>query len=716
MHPPVLATPERPALHPLLQRQLRQHYGDSDHVPEALRPFLASVDEAYRAADEERTLLENALRTLSGEFVERQRRLRESESAYRMLFDSNPAPMWLLDAESLRFLAVNDAAVLQYGYTREEFLRMRASDVLLPSGGPRALDALTEAAPGLRAWGLSRHATKLGDEIVVDVSTHDVRFDGRPARLVLLFDVTAARRSEEALRESHALLSAITEGTVDGVFVKTLDGRYLMVNRAGAAMFGRSVEEMVGRADADVLEVSSAAEVAELDREVCQSGETRTYETAATTTAGDTRTILSTRIPWRDTEGRVIGIIGVSRDLTERKQLEERLRQAQKMDAVGRLAGGVAHDFNNLLTGIKCNVALLLDAMDGDDPRRDDVAEVEHAADRAAALTQQLLAFSRKQVLQPKVLDLNALVADTGRLLKRLVHENVQQLTVLDPAAGRVLADPGQMEQVLVNLAVNARDAMPEGGVLRVRTRQVYLDETFGARHATSAFVPGQYVMLAVSDTGIGMDRATLDRIFEPFFTTKEQGKGTGLGLATVYGIVRQSGGHVRVFSEPGVGTTFEVYLPCVDAAPAHGAAEAPATPAAGTATVLLVEDEPSIRGVAARVLERRGYTVIAAAHGEDAITAARAHPGNIDLLLTDVVMPGMSGSALARTLAHERPGLRVLYMSGYTDDDIVHHGVLDSGTMFLEKPFTPRILAQHVRDALDSAGEPTAPAGADHG
>jgi PAS domain S-box-containing protein len=627
-----------------------------------------------------------------------------------MLFDSNPAPMWVLDPETFRYLAVNEAAVRLYGYTREEFARMHAVDVLHPAQRDSMADAPFDRRVGLHSWGEWRHQKKSGEEIIVEITTHDVSFGGRQAWLVLGSDITAARRSEAALRESHSLLSAVIEGTVDGVFVKGLDGRYVMVNRAGAAIFGRPVEEVIGRTDADMLEPSSAAEVVELDREVHESGETRTYESVATTVSGDTRTILSTRIPWRDTEGRVKGIIGVSRDLTERKQLEERLRQAQKMDAVGRLAGGVAHDFNNLLTGIKCNVALLLDAMDADDPRRDDVAEVEHAADRAAALTQQLLAFSRKQVLQPKVLDLNALVADTGRLLKRLVHENVQQLTMLDPAAGRVLADPGQMEQVLVNLAVNARDAMPEGGVLRVRTRQVHLDEAFGARHATSAFVPGQYVMLSVSDTGTGMDRATLDRIFEPFFTTKEQGKGTGLGLATVYGIVRQSGGHVRVYSEPGVGTTFEVYLPCVDAA------DPPVTPAAGTETVLLVEDEPSIRGVAARVLERRGYTVISAAHGEDAISAARAHPGNIDLLLTDVVMPGMSGSALARTLAHERPGLRVLYMSGYTDDDIVHHGVLDAGMMFLEKPFTPRILAQHVRDALDAAGESTTPAGAERG
>jgi two-component system, cell cycle sensor histidine kinase and response regulator CckA len=332
---------------------------------------------------------------------------------------------------------------------------------------------------------------------------------------------------------------------------------------------------------------------------------------------------------------------------------------------------------------------------------------VEHAADRAAALTQQLLAFSRKQVLQPKVLDLNALVADTGRLLRRLLHENVQQITTLDPAACRVMADPGQLEQVLVNLAVNGRDAMPVGGVLRVRTRQVYLDEEFGSRHGTAPFVPGPYVMLAVSDTGVGMDRATRERVFEPFFTTKEQGKGTGLGLATVYGIVRQSGGHVWVYSEPGVGTTFKVYLPCVESVPASSPAESPASAASGTETVLLVEDEPSIRAVASRVLAGRGYTVLSAAHGDDALRVARAHPGDIDLLLTDVVMPGMSGSTLARDLMAERPGLRVLYMSGYTDADIVHHGVLDPGTMFLEKPFTPQVLARHVRDALDARAEP---------
>ena len=699
-------------MHPLLARQLRQSFGDADQLPESVRALVAAVDDSYRAADEERTMLEQALETLSGEFAERQQRLRKSESAYRMLFDSNPAPMWVLDPETRRFLAVNEATIRQYGYTREEFALMHSADIRHPDERSASASIGIEQSSGLHAWGIWRHQKKSGEEIIVDITTYDVSFEGRQAWLALGFDVTAAHRSEEALRKSHSLLSAVTEGTIDGVFVKGLDGRYVMVNRAGAEMLGLPPEQVVGRTIGELFEPGSAAAIVACDREVAERGETCTLEATSTTAAGVTRTYLSTHTPWRDDAGRVIGVIGVSRDMTERKQLEERLRQAQKMDAVGRLAGGVAHDFNNLLTGIKCNVALVLEAMDHDDPRRDDVAEVEHAADRAAALTHQLLAFSRKQVLQPKVLDLNTLVADTGRLLKRLVHENVQQITTLDPTACRVLADPGQLEQVLMNLAVNARDAMPEGGVLRVRTRQVYLDEAFGSRHGTAPFVPGPYAMLAVSDTGVGMDRATRERVFEPFFTTKEQGKGTGLGLATVYGIVRQSGGHVWVYSEPGIGTTFKVYLPCVELAPASSAAESPGTAAAGTETVLLVEDEPSIRVVAARVLAGRGYTVLTAANGEDALRVARAHPGTVDLLLTDVVMPGMSGSTLARQLLAERPGLRVLYMSGYTDADIVHHGVLDAGTMFLEKPFTPQVLARHVRDALDTQGEAAVLAG----
>ena len=396
--------------------------------------------------------------------------------------------------------------------------------------------------------------------------------------------------------------------------------------------------------------------------------------------------------------------VGIERKRAEEalRSSEERLRQAQKMEAVGRLAGGVAHDFNNLLTVITSYSALLLEDLGSDDPKRDDVDQIRKAAEGAAALTRQLLAFSRQQVLQPKALDLKATVAGTEKLLKRLIGEDIQLTTVLARDLGVVKADPGQIEQIIINLAVNARDAMPTGGRLTIEAANVDMDEAYVRGHAPAS--PGRYVMLALSDTGIGMDEQTKARIFEPFFTTKEPGKGTGLGLATVYGIVKQSGGFIWVYSEPGRGTSFKVYLPRVDE-PAEVAAAATATaePRGGTETVLVVEDAASVRMVTRQVLERFGYVVLEAPNGETALRLAAKHHGPIHLLLTDVVMPGLSGRQLAGQLAELRPDMKVLYASGYADHAIVHHGILESGIAYLQKPFTPETLGRRVRQVLDS-------------
>ena len=397
--------------------------------------------------------------------------------------------------------------------------------------------------------------------------------------------------------------------------------------------------------------------------------------------------------------------VGLERKRAEEalRQSEERLRQAQKMAAVGRLAGGVAHDFNNLLTVITSYSELLLEDLGSEDPKRDDVEQIRKAADGAAALTRQLLAFSRQQVLQPKALDLKATVTGTEKLLKRLIGEDIQLTTFLAPDLGVVKADPGQIEQIIINLAVNARDAMPAGGRLTIEAANVDMDEAYVRGHAPAG--PGRYVMLALSDTGIGMDEATKARIFEPFFTTKEPGKGTGLGLATVYGIVKQSGGFIWVYSEPGQGTSFKVYLPRVEE-PAEPAAVPTATaePLRGTETVLLVEDAASVRMVTRQVLERYGYTILEAPNGDTALRLAAKHHGRIHLLLTDVVMPGLSGRQLAEQLVQLRPDMKVLYASGYTDHAIVHHGILESGIAFLQKPFTPKTLGRRVRQVLDSA------------
>ncbi len=394
-----------------------------------------------------------------------------------------------------------------------------------------------------------------------------------------------------------------------------------------------------------------------------------------------------------------------ARDITERKRAEEELRQAQKMEAVGRLAGGVAHDFNNVLTVIKGNAQLLLLEVPEGHPMREEITEIDGAASRAAALTQQLLALSRKQVLQPRVLDLNAVVLRTEKMLHRLIGEDVELLTVLDSSLGQVLADPGQMEQVIMNLAVNARDAMPHGGRLVIQTENVREGSSGGDEERGQR----SYVVLEVSDTGSGMHPTIQERIFEPFFTTKEQGKGTGLGLSTVYGIVQHSGGYIRVESQEGAGTTFRIYLPQRDGTSYTSCEPVRAAPLGGTGTVLLVEDEAPVRNVARRALQGLGYRVLEASGGAEAIEIAKDHAVRIDLLLTDVVMPGMSGPRLAELLMSDRPDLQVLYMSGYIGDMLDQHGVNEPGAAFLQKPFAPEDLAQKIRERLH-AGSPNEP------
>jgi PAS domain S-box-containing protein len=513
--------------------------------------------------------------------IERKRteeQLHESERKYRLLFETNPEPMFVYDFETLRILAVNGAAVARYGHTHPEFLQLTLRDLRPPEDQARLEQELARRPDEGAVRAGVRHWTKDGRRFEVDLVARPLDFAGRRARLVLARDVTAQR------------------------------------------------------------------------------------------------------------------------------QLEEQLRQSQKMEAVGQLAGGIAHDFNNLLTAILGSTQLLLHNTPPGDPRREDAEEIRHAGMRAAELTRQLLAFSRRQVLAPKVLDLNAVVAHMDRMLRRLLGEDVELATSLDPAAGAVNADPGQLEQVLLNLAVNARDAMPTGGRLSIETARVTLqDEYVERRHRMLA---GDYACLAVADTGVGMDETTQAHLFEPFFTTKEVGKGTGLGLATVYGIVKQSGGYIWVYSETGHGTTVKVYLPRVP-----GVAEPPA-PASepqpvrgGHETVLLVEDAAPVRTLARRSLEARGYRVLDAADGPAALALSARHVGGIDILVTDVVMPGMSGRVLAERLAPERPGMKVLYTSGYTDDAMVRQGVLNAGVAFLQKPFVPDTLTRKVREVLDGPG-----------
>jgi two-component system cell cycle sensor histidine kinase/response regulator CckA len=404
----------------------------------------------------------------------------------------------------------------------------------------------------------------------------------------------------------------------------------------------------------------------------------------------------------KDSQGLAIGIFGIAQDITDRKRLEEQLVVSQKMEAVGLLAGGVAHDFNNLLGVVMGYSDLVLDSFPPDDPRGHQVQQIKKAGLRATSLTRQLLAFSRKQIFQPRILDINALVTDFNKMLGRMVGEDIELVCNLKPGLGQIKADPGQIEQVIMNLVVNSRDAMPTGGKLIIETSNADLDEAYCQVHP--AVEPGRYVMVAVSDTGAGMDAKTQTHIFEPFFTTKELGKGTGLGLATVYGVVKQSGGYIWVYSEVGKGTTFKIYLPRTDEPVQTVVAMDRGKPELlrGSETILLVEDAESLRELTRMLLENNGFTVLVAENGTEAIELAEHKDQPIHLLLTDVVMPGMSGRELANYLTAKRPDMSVIYMSGYTNDAIAHHGVLDSGIVLIEKPFSQETLIRKLREVLD--------------
>jgi two-component system cell cycle sensor histidine kinase/response regulator CckA len=515
----------------------------------------------------------------------------------------------------------------------------------------------------------------------------------------LATEVLERKRADEALGASEERYRLLFETNPQAMWVfdeETL--AFLAVNEAAWSHYGYSRDEFLGMTIRDIRpEEDVAPLLALLEKEgrgQQSSGVWRHRKKDGTLIDVE---ILSHPIVF---DGRAAQLV-LSVDVTERRHLEEQLRQSQKMEAVGQLAGGIAHDFNNLLTVIIGNVEIQQSMIEAASPLAEPIDEVRKAADRAAALTRQLLAFSRRQVLEPKVLDINALITNLEKMLRRLISEDVKLIAVLDPSIGSMLADAGQLEQIIVNLSVNARDAMPDGGTLTIETANVELDEQYAREHLTVR--PGPYVMIAVTDTGNGMGPETQSRIFEPFFTTKGPGKGTGLGLATVYGIVKQSGGSIWIYSEIGRGTTFKIYFPRVQEAVPEKKLPAPGERSnRGSETVLLVEDEPAVRRLSQVVLEAQGYTVVEAASADEALALARTRKGPIHLVLTDVVMPEMGGADLASHVAAFRPETRVLYMSGYTDDAIVRKGLIGEGRHFLQKPFTPTTLAKKVREVLD--------------
>ncbi len=504
--------------------------------------------------------------------------------------------------------------------------------------------------------------------------------------------------------DSAARFQALVSGGLDAFFVFTsvrdergriADFELFDLNTRGEELLGRTRDQLVSSRLREILPAFPPG-FHEKCLRVAVSGE-MLEEEVALTSSGPQASWLQLQVV-RMGDG-----VGVAlRDISERKRLERQLLHSQKMEAVGRLAGGVAHDFNNLLTTILGYSELMLMKLPESSPVRADVEEILKAGQRAVGLTRQLLAFSRKQVIEPKVVNLNAVIEEAAKMLRRLIGEDVDLATSLDPSLGSVRVDPGQIEQVLMNLAVNSRDAMPRGGRLTLETRNVTFDASASRLHFGAP--PGAYVLLAVTDTGMGMDAETRSHLFEPFYTTKEKGTGTGLGLATVYGIVKQSDGYIFVYSEPGKGTTFKIYLPRVEAAGTDSAAAVPASAVAnGKETLLLVEDEEPVRRLMHRSLMERGYSVLEAPSGEAALTVATSHPGPIDLLITDVVLTGVSGKSLATLLLTSRPTLKLLFISGYTDDTVVRHGVLAKDEAFLQKPFTPDALARRVREVLDA-------------
>jgi len=508
------------------------------------------------------------------------------------------------------------------------------------------------------------------------------------------------QRLAQALLDSEERYRLVTENIADAVFLLGLDGRIALGNPRAETITGYPQAELVGRSLSSLLPEAGARDAqARLSDARTGADGPPFFETELIRKDG-TRVLLEVHVTSVLKGGYPVARLGVARDITERRNLEDQLRQAQKMEGIGRLAAGVAHDFNNLLTAIGGHCYLVLNALTAENPIRGEIEIIQGAAERAVTLTHQLLAFSRKQILEPRVLDLNATVTGIEPLLRRMIREDIEIATALDPGAGRVKADAGQIEQVLLNLGVNAGDAMPQGGRLTLATGNVTLDEAYAQTHAEVE--PGPYVMLSVSDTGHGMTTTVQAHIFEPFFTTKEVGKGTGLGLATVYGIAKQSGGHITVDSEAGHGTAFKLYLPRVEEAPGTAEPEGPVDiTRRGSETVLLVEDDEPLRTLARAILSTKGYTVLDATSPSEALRLADAHPGPIHILLTDVVMPQMNGRQVADLLLAARPGLKVLFMSGYTDAAIVEHGVLEAGTHFLQKPFTPDGLSRKVREVL---------------
>jgi PAS domain S-box-containing protein len=633
------------------------------------------------------------------------RRLVEGEKLFRLITENAADMIAVVDMDGKRiFNSLSYQKVL--GYSMEELKESSAFEQIHPDDRKSVEVAADEA----RRTGVGRPLEyrvrhKDGTWRVLESTASVIRnAKGEPQHLVIVNrDVTERKRGAEALRRSEASFRSVVEDAPYGIYRASLSGELVLVNPALQKILGYASQ-------AELLQANLASQIYRnpLDHQkvnelLLEQGSFVDVEVEWKRQDGAPITVRCSGWPIRDESGRVVLLELFAENVTERRALERQLRTAQKMEAVGRLSGGIAHDFNNLLGVIIGYSQVLKRSLKPENPLYEHAEEIEKASQRAVSLTRQLLAFSRQQVLEPVILNLNTLVSDMEKMLPRLIGEDIALTLALDPALAQVKADPSQVEQVIMNLAVNARDAMPDGGKLIIQTANVDLDTAYTHQHPGSRV--GSYVMLRVTDTGTGIEPEIQAQIFEPFFTTKERDKGTGLGLATVYGVVKQSGGYIAVDSEKGKGASFSVYLPLVEHAVTSPdlSDELPARSARGSETILLVEDEESLRKLADMFLRDRGYHVLTAADGVQALQVARQHPGPIHLLLTDVVMPGINGRVLAERLAPSQPGMKVLYMSGYTDSFIAGHGVLEAGSHLQHKPFTEEALTRKVRELLDA-------------
>lgn len=635
--------------------------------------------------------------------------LRESQEEYQDLYDNAPTGYHEIDRDG-RIVRVNRTEATLLGYEPEEMLGRCVYEFAAVPEMDKAREAIRKKIAGERPLKPfeRRYVTKDGEEIHVairDKLVFDEVGDVIGIRSTVQ-DVTARIHAERELRESESRFKELFNNMSSGVAVYEVldDGNDFVfkdINAVGERISEVKRDDVCGKRILEIFPNAREFGLLDVMQRVWKTGKTECLP--ASLYKDDRVSHWVENNVYRLPSGEIVAVYD---DMSESKKLEEQLRQSQKMEAIGQLAGGVAHDFNNLLMVINSYSAFLLKSLDSDSPMREDVEEIRAAGERAASLTRQLLAFSRKQVLQPKILDLNSAVAEMDKMLQRLIGEDIDLATVTDPNLALVEVDPGQIEQVVMNLAVNARDAMPGGGKFTIETANVELSRDYANRHAE--VTAGPYVMLAMSDTGTGMDAETRLHIFDPFFTTKEQGKGTGLGLSTVYGIVKQSHGHISVYSELGHGTTFKVYLPQAEGLPCETSSTPSIDAECGSETILLVEDEFAVRKLIAKALKKAGYTVLSASNGEEALQLYRQQKDFIDLVLTDMVMPKMGGIELIQQLRALTPNLRWIFMSGYTDRAMAHNGLLDTNENFVSKPLTPDMLIHKLREVLDAPGSDT--------